>query len=422
MTHKMGLIGVVMTPHDVYNTLYYDGNTYTDDNGKPKWTVNTTKSSTTKVVWNGSTSFTGTDTHRPFVSGATCYQIVTSSSTPSYSTTTDETNKKYAWSQSCTAITTAGKYEGYSVDYNVDFINACWEFSYSGTGQTWVVPIAGTYKFECWGGSGGNADFKSGSLVGRGGFVSGEIDLSNETMYVYVGGYGIRTLKYEGFVGYGGYNGGGTASNTGCGGGGATDVRLVVDDFKSRIIVAGGGGGENNYNVPGSAYTGSTGNQGSKGGDAGGLRGLIFYARTGGNLGSSSNYGGSQTAGGTAAATAGVKGDNGSFGIGGKGYYGAGGGGWYGGSGGSNCPSAGGGEIGGGGGSSFISGYTGCRAVNSSTGAVLSDNYMTINGKQYIFSSMSMIDGGSTMRKPDDSGNETGHIGNGFCRITFIPN
>ena len=243
-------------------------------------------------------------------------------------------------------------------------------------------------------------------------------------MYVYVGGYGTRTLAYEGFVGYGGFNGGGTASNTGCGGGGATDVRLIEGDLNSRIIVAGGGGGENNFNCSGSAYTGKTGNQGSKGGDAGGLRGLIFYARSGGSYGSNvaSNYGGTQNSGGTAVSTSSIKGSNGTFGIGGNGYYGAGGGGWYGGSGGSNSPSGGGGEIAGGGGSSFISGYTGCKAVNSSTGASLSDNYMTINNKEYRFSEMSMIDGGSSMTKPDGSGSETGHIGNGFCRITYIPN
>ena len=47
---------------------------------------------------------------------------------------------------------------------------------------------------------------------------------------------------------------------------------------------------------------------------------------------------------------------------------------------------------------------------------------MTINNKEYRFSEMSMIDGGSSMTKPDGSGSETGHIGNGFCRITYIPN
>ncbi len=43
---------------------------------------------------------------------------------------------------------------------------------------------------------------------------------------------------------------------------------------------------------------------------------------------------------------------------------------------------------------------------------------MTIGGKQFIFSNMSMIDGGSNMNKPDGTGNETGHLGQGYCRIT----
>ena len=290
-------------------------------------------------------------------------------------------------------------------------------FSYSGTFLTFTALFSGTYTIECWGASGGDASYYSGDLAGRGGYVSGQIDLDmDDTFYIYVGGTGTRTYKYEGFVGYGGYNGGGTCSNTGCGGGGATDVRLVQDDLKTRIIVAGGGGGENLYGTSGTPYyLGSS--QGSKGGNAGGLTGLVFYGREG--SGSVSNYGGTQTSGGTrVTSSASAIGSNGSFGIGGNGYYGAGGGGWYGGSGGSNTPRGTIGEIAGGGGSSFISGYAGCRAVDSSTGSVLSVSYMTIGGKQFIFSNMSMIDGGSNMNKPDGTGNETGHLGQGYCRIT----
>src|SRR5919197_1436974 len=67
--------------------------------------------------------------------------------------------------------------------------------------------------------------------------------------YVFVG--------YWGLVGHGGYNGGGAATGTGVGGGGATDVR-TGPSLTERILVAGGGGGN-----------------GGKGGGAGGAGGLV---------------------------------------------------------------------------------------------------------------------------------------------------
>lgn len=420
MVHKMGLLACTLpdgiTSNDV---ITYDGNSYDEDAEGEKWSRIDSKCTT--MTWYASTTFTSS-TDIPYKSGSTLYYVAKPGNATITMSTSSSTNY-YDWSVSgaSTTVSTANAYKTFTIspDLSNYYNKKVWEFSYSGEGKPWKAPLDGTYRMECWGASGGDTNFKSGSLVGRGGYVSGEISLTDETLYIYVGGYGTRTLQYNNdFAGYGGYNGGGGTAYTGCGGGGATDVRLVVDDLKSRIIVAGGGGGENNYNVPGSAYSGTSGSQGSKGGDAGGLRGLIFYSRSGSGFGSASNYGGSQTAGGSAV-SGGTTGYNGSFGIGGNGYYGGGGGGWYGGSGGSNTPSGTKGEIAGGGGSSFISGYTGCRAVNSSTGAVLSDNYMTINGKQYIFSSMSMIDGGHSMSKPDGSGNETGHIGNGYCRITY---
>lgn len=417
MVHKMGLLACTLpdgiTSKDV---ITYDGNSYDGDAEGEKWSKIDSKCTT--MEWNASTTFTSTD--KPYKVGSLLNYIAKpTDATIAISATADSNHYSWSVSGASTTVSTANAYKTFTIspDLSNYYNKKVWEFSYSGEGKPWKAPLDGTYRMECWGASGGDTNFKSGSLVGRGGYVSGEISLTDETLYIYVGGYGTRTLKYEGFVGYGGFNGGGTTSHNGCGGGGATDVRLISGDLKSRIIVAGGGGGENNY--PGSsAPTGGTA-WGSKGGDAGGLRGLIYYARYYPGYGQASNYGGSQNAAGSVPSGGSPRGENGAFGVGGLGYYGAGGGGWYGGGGGTNTPTGGGGEIGGGGGSSFISGYTGCIAVNSSTGAVLSVNYMTINGKQYIFSSMSMIDGGHSMSKPDGSGNETGHIGNGYCRITY---
>ncbi len=396
MAHKMGLTEIEL------KTGSYNSITETNDG-----TGNITRVTSNEIV-TASSSFSSTSPyHIPMQKNSSnLYYAVVNTGVTSTKFNSQEGTDQWSTEYSATGLLSGyiNHHDAYSKRAGSTYSGS---FSYSGTFLTFIVPFSGTYTIECWGASGGDANYYSGNLAGRGGYVSGQIDLDmDDTFYIYIGGTGTRTYKYEGFVGYGGYNGGGTASNTGCGGGGASDVRLVQDDLKTRIIVAGGGGGENLY-----------GTEGSKGGNAGGLTGLVFYGRY--ESGSVSNYGGTQTSGGTGVTSNGsLIGSNGSFGIGGDGYYGAGGGGWYGGSGGSNTPRGTMGEIAGGGGSSFISGYAGCRAVDSSTGSVLSVSYMTIGGKQFIFSNMSMIDGGSNMNKPDGTGNETGHLGQGYCRIT----
>ena len=60
-------------------------------------------------------------------------------------------------------------------------------FSYSGTFLTFTALFSGTYTIECWGASGGDASYYSGDLAGRGGYVSGQIDLDmDDTFYIYV--------------------------------------------------------------------------------------------------------------------------------------------------------------------------------------------------------------------------------------------
>ena len=93
------------------------------------------------------------------------------------------------------------------------------------------------------------------------------------------------------------------------------------------------------------------------------------------------------------------------------GYGGGGGGGWYGG--------VKGHGRGGSGGSSFISGHTGCNAINPSTGAHLgASTTMTVNGVNYKFSSTTMTAGNASQIKPG-GGTETGHSGSGYARITL---
>lgn len=91
------------------------------------------------------------------------------------------------------------------------------------------------------------------------------------------------------------------------------------------------------------------------------------------------------------------------------------------------------------GGSSYISGHTGCVAISSensldakngdTTGTT--NNESSIHYSNFKFSQTKMIDGEGykwtnirasteTMPKPDDSGTEIGHTGNGYAKITFL--
>ncbi len=243
------------------------------------------------------------------------------------------------------------------IECTVSFVYAT-TFVYTGTVQTYTIPVDGIYKIELWGSEGVGG--------GDGAYVSGEVSLlANEVLYFYVGGKET-------------WNGGGNAAD-GRYGGDATDVRLVQDNLYSRIMVAAGGGGGASGGTTQCHYPGSN----VCGRGTPGMGGLIegasaTYAyhkycvqhsddswdcsneKVGGGTG------GTQTAGG-------VGKGNGDFGIGGYGAAaysanpGGGGGGYFGG---------GSGKIGrntrlttitsvsgGGGGSSYISGVSGYVAI-----------------------------------------------------------
>ena len=102
------------------------------------------------------------------------------------------------------------------------------EFSYTGEPQFFVVPAGvEVLNIQCFGASGGNGE-------GRGGFISAQfLCQEGDSLIVMVGGKN-------------GFNGGGESfCSNGCAlnGGGATDVRLELNNIASRIIVAGGGSG-----------------------------------------------------------------------------------------------------------------------------------------------------------------------------------
>lgn len=254
-------------------------------------------------------------------------------------------------------------------------------FAYTGKVQTVTLP-KGTYKLEVWGAQGGYRS--SSSYGGKGGYSVGTLTLkSKTTLYIYAGGAG-NTGKTNG-----GFNGGGSRG-TYNGGGGGSDIRLRKDSLYARVIVAGGGGSD-----------GSSSKAGGYGGGESGQAPSSGYGTAGG--------GGTQTAGGS-----GGSGNPGTFGSGGagtyyaSGYAGAGGGGWYGG-GGSYPDGSGDDDKGGAGGSGYI--YTSSTKGNYPSGCLLTtDDYLA---------SASMKNGGTSMTSPTGT-SETGHSGDGYCRITVV--
>ena len=258
-------------------------------------------------------------------------------------------------------------------------------FDYTGAVQSVTLP-KGTYKLECWGAQGGYSSSNSGidvGMGGKGGYSVGTITLDKKTpIYIYAGGVG--SISGNGKADGGFPNGGsswasGTSEGAG-GGGGSSDIRIGTDSLYARVIVAGGGGGGGEDNETG----------GYGGGETGGTSG--------------SGTPGSQTA------------PSGYFGIGGHTSYdgGGGGGGWYGAypAGGQTTPATGsrGSDTSGSpGGSGYV--YTSATASNYPSGCLLNSSY--------YLSAAKTIAGNASFTSPTGS-SETGHSGNGYCRITVI--
>lgn len=269
--------------------------------------------------------------------------------------------------------------------------NDIMDFNYTGSTQSKTLK-PGTYTIECWGGQGGTY---SGYIGGYGGYSKGTITLTKTTtVYVSVGGAGSSSSTAAGF------NGGGTGISSGRGGGGATDVRIGQNSLYSRVIVAGGGGG--------AGVTSANANPcGCGGGEYGGDG---YYNDTTGSYTIGQNRCGgsaSQTAGGKTWSTS----TQATFGQGGNasGYScGGGGGGWYGGGGAYDSDSDSDGRWGGGG-SGYV--YTSSTAKNYPNGCLLNSTHYLTNAQT--------IAGNKSFKSPTGK-NETGHTGNGFCRITNL--
>ncbi len=162
------------------------------------------------------------------------------------------------------------------------------------------------------------------------------------------------------------------------------------ESLKARIMVAAGGGA-------GIATGGAAG--GLTGGS--GVNASVVYPIT------YEGFGGTQIAAGLSTYGATTSG----FGFSNNGC--SGGGGYYGG-GGASC------DNGGGGGSSFISGFTGCNAINSSSTPGAITHSGTVNHYSGLTFSSTVLSAGTVSMPNITNGTETGHTGNGVARITVL--
>ena len=325
-----------------------------------------------------------------------------------------------------------------------------YDFSYTGAVQSITLSIVGSYKIEVWGAQGGNAANATyvGGYGGKGGYSVGAITISQATTYyVIVGGQGAsngaKGIKYGAKGGFGGGGGGANPWSSGnvsggAGGGGLSGVFSSTTYNGNELIIAGGGGGGGGSASSGGSLHergtdggwggGSTGgdsqytkSQGStvshksssnaaKGatqsaggamngslhsGSASNVRGGKLYGGPGmGFCGSSRYYGypgnASTMAGGNEITYTNSSSSAGGGGGGGGGYYGGSGSGQYG--------------MGGSGGSGYIG-----RVGNYSNSSV------SVTAKMYA-GNQSFPNTG----KPGSQGNETGHSGNGYVRITCL--
>ena len=425
MVHKMGLVRLNPTTKSVATTL-----TYTYDKADGGYTSSTSGTSTITA----SNDFTG---NKPYTVNNQYWHIVkaTGAETNTAMSFTCNPNQKDFWSEKSSGTNVGyGKYRLIDIQSDRTAANFVALFSCVGKCQEIALPWYGNYKMECWGAKGGDADYCNGGI---GGYTTGIITLNkNKNLYVFVGG-GVEKKNVTG-----GFNGGGKGyigpTQFGYGGGGSTDIRVFANDDRdwnnttslvSRIMVAAGGGGAGFFN--------SEANSGI-GGAGGGLEGFDGTANEGSAWPGTPHSGlkGTQTAGGQLGEgyTSGEKAthalinqfhlndgglgyggwngasvaDNGSgaqtnFGApgGGAGYYGGGG--------------ANRGHGGGGGGSSFISGMTGCIALEGYRGD--NNTILKYDNEQYIFGDASTI-GGSSASLPSNPGYVSSTVTNGYAKIT----
>lgn len=304
-----------------------------------------------------------------------CLQIIPFNQELSFKAKDQDSSPRTAWGYDKEYSVTPKSSSPVVTDITVDaeYYKLARLFEYKGSTESFTVPVDGTYTLECW-----------GAGVSKGGKSEGGYKATkDQILYICVGGKGTDGNKSV--AGVGGYNGGGNGGwspgyTMGGGGSGATHICLqngVLKDLKTAydnnqlLMVAGGQGGS--IGSADGPYGG-----GIEGGKPQFWGGGYYQAAT-----QTSGY---------------------AFGTGQKGRDG-------------KRNTNGGGEGSGGSGGGLYGGYapqhTGYNSNSSGGGgsgyvnAKLLVNCETIAGNQSFLSPSGVL--------------ETGHVGNGAARITWLP-
>ena len=249
-----------------------------------------------------------------------------------YNTTLEDLNNEIKSFKS--KIVVVGK----PINYTGDTV---FNFDYTGSEQTFVAPVSGTYRLETWGAQGGGEN--DSFIGGFGGYSSGFINLEKKDgIFVIVGELGKYCVGGACTTDIA-YNGGGSCkslngyiSSPSCGsGGGATHIAkksgelATLSNYKQDIIiVSGGGGGANNANYPYNYANGGSG--GGISGTAGIYTGAQdFYVNGAGGKGATQVSGNSFGIGSCSNGNIKVGGGGGYYGGVGSDINGAGGGSGY---------------------------------------------------------------------------------------------
>ena len=435
MAHSMGLAVLNLDNKEIPKTRRFVNNNYTyyypDLPGRvttvPTKNADYTDDATKQSV-RASNAFSGNIPYK--TSTANRYlQIVKPSTNVSFMASDESGKPRSAWGThtSYTFNVAQNKVVQKNITTDADFYYLARVYTCTKSVANFTTPVAGEYKIECWGAQGSNMLDKVG---GKGGYCKGTVYLPNRTIYIYVGAQS------------GGFGGGGVSTESernyyfGNDGGGATDIRLVqgntykdFNSLKSRIIVAAGGGGANHRTRQGEEPQWGQGDGGYGGGLIGGngkrddtsiswnSPNLPYVVLTSGATQKTGGYQSYSYRKNSQFGDYSVKSDTyGKFGysLSAPEYFiqSGGGGGYYAGS--------AGGHVGASGGSSFISGHTGCDAINESS----TENAIVHTGQPnhysgLVFKDTQMIDGANAMPSPS-GGTETGHSGDGACIISWF--
>lgn len=229
--------------------------------------------------------------------------------------------------------------------------NACVRFTYSGSAQTFTVPVGvSSLRVTMWGAGGGGSQAASFNNVnysaggGAGGYADGTVPVVSGTAMAVTVGQGGRTNSASGTYGRGGPGGNGANGNSiGSSGGGMSALWSGSTEFVAgtAVLIAGGGGGSAFWTDDTTPVAGGGG--GTNGGSSSTTGGRGGTQTAGGVLGAPTSGSLAGTCVGGTAGSA-LRGGTGCSATGGTASQyeggGGGGGGWYGGGGGmSQCSS-----------------------------------------------------------------------------------